>query len=53
MSKIKKFKISQVAFCASLLSIIASIVIFPIYPLTGIFVGLWAPTLMSFSNKII
>jgi alpha-acetolactate decarboxylase len=42
---------NKVLFYASLLSVVASIAIFQSDPISGIFVGLWAPTLMTLSNR--
>lgn len=45
-------KISLLFFIASLVSVLASIYLYTNINLWhGIFVGLWAPTLMSLSNK--
>ena len=42
---------NSVFFYASLASVLLSIIIFQSDPIKGIFVGLWAPTLMSLSNR--
>ena len=42
---------NSVFFYASLASVVVSIVIYQSNPITGIFVGLWAPTLMALSNR--
>jgi hypothetical protein len=42
---------STVYFYASLASVVLSIVIWSGNPTNGIFVGLWAPTLMALSNR--
>jgi hypothetical protein len=42
---------STVYFYASLASVVLSIVIWNGNPINGIFVGLWAPTLMALSNR--
>ena len=42
---------NKIFFYASLASVVVSIVIYQSNPITGIFVGLWAPTLMALSNR--
>ena len=43
---------SSLLFYAALVSIIASIwIYFQMDPQLGIFIGLWAPTLMTISNR--
>ena len=42
---------SQIYFYASLASVVLSIGIWSANPINGIFVGLWAPTLMSLANR--
>jgi hypothetical protein len=46
----KKTKFADVLVVLGLLSIVASVVIFSISPIEGLFVGLWAPTLISTGN---
>ena len=47
-------QISKIGLAASSLSILASLYIYFIHddPMLGIFVGLWAPTLLLFSQEI-
>ena len=42
---------SKIYFYASLVSVVLSIAIWSSNPINGIFVGLWAPTLMGLSNR--
>ncbi len=42
---------SQIYFYASLASVVLSIAIYTTNPINGIFVGLWAPTLMGLANR--
>ena len=50
-TKNRKATKNSVFFYASLASVLLSIIIFQSDPIKGVFVGLWAPTLMSLSNR--
>ena len=51
MKGINNMNKNKVFFYASLASVVLSIGIWSGNPINGIFVGLWAPTLMSLSNR--